>query len=309
MNFASNINLNKNELQNARIQNLGSAPSTPVTGQIYYNTGDNFLYFWDGTAWRNITYMAQVLGLRLDQFAAPTADVTMNNNKLTNVADGSSANDAVNYSQLQAVLTGRSWKDAVRAATTANITLSGLQTIDGISLSAGDRVLVKDQSTGANNGIYVVASGAWSRSTDADTSAEMVPTLTVKVQQGTTNGDKEFTLTTDAPITLGTTSLTFSLTGQGTSYTQGTGIIISGSTISIDSSVVPRKYSADYGDGSTTAITITHNLGTKDVVVSIRKKSTDEVWIADVIAATNNTITITHAVAPAVNEFRVTVIA
>src|SRR5262245_40188698 len=74
------------------------------------------------------------------------------------------------------------FKDSVRAATTANITLSGAQTIDGVSAIAGDRVLVKDQTTGSQNGIYVVASGSWTRATDFDTSGEVTAGCVVPVE-------------------------------------------------------------------------------------------------------------------------------
>ncbi|KRT69320.1 MAG: prophage MuMc02, head decoration protein [candidate division NC10 bacterium CSP1-5] len=111
-------------------------------------------------------------------------------------------------------------KDSVRAATTANITLSGEQTIDGVSVVAVDRVLVKDQSAGAENGIYVAASGAWSRAIDANTSAEVTPGMFVFVEEGTVNGDQGFVLTTNAPITLGTTALSFTqFSGGGGSDT------------------------------------------------------------------------------------------
>lgn len=101
-------------------------------------------------------------------------------------------------------------KESVRASTTANITLSGEQTIDGIACVTGDRVLVKDQSTGSQNGIYVVASGAWLRSSDADTSADVTGGMHVFVNEGTLNADSWWTLSTNDPITLGSTSLTFS---------------------------------------------------------------------------------------------------
>ncbi|WP_434155796.1 phage tail protein [Pseudomonas sp. JZ134] len=100
-------------------------------------------------------------------------------------------------------------KQSVRAATTANITLSGLQTIDGIALVAGDRVLVKSQTTANGNGIYVAGSGGWLRAADADENAEVTPGLTVFVEQGTTQADTIWKLTTDAPITLGSTELAF----------------------------------------------------------------------------------------------------
>lgn len=105
------------------------------------------------------------------------------------------------------------YKDSVRVATTANITLSGTQTIDGVSVIAGDRVLVKNQSTGSQNGIYVCASGAWSRATDADSSAEVTAGMFVPVAEGTANADTFWLLTTNDPITLGSTSLTFTQYG------------------------------------------------------------------------------------------------
>ena len=98
-----------------------------------------------------------------------------------------------------------------RVATTANITLSGAQTIDGVSCVAGDRVLVKNQTTGSQNGLYVVASGAWSRATDADASAEFVGGKICPISEGTVNGNRVAILTTDDPITLGSTALTFAM--------------------------------------------------------------------------------------------------
>lgn len=97
-------------------------------------------------------------------------------------------------------------KDSVRCATTANITLSGEQTIDGIT-TVTDRVLVKNQSSGAENGIYVSAAGAWARSADLNEDAE-AEAFWVSVREGTANGVKVFGLTTDGAITVGTTSMT-----------------------------------------------------------------------------------------------------
>lgn len=127
------------------------------------------------------------------------------------------------------------WKDSVRAATTANITLSGAQTIDGVSVIAGDRVLVKNQSTGSQNGIYVAATGAWSRSTDADASSEVTSGLTVVVEEGTASAGKIYILTTTGAIVLGTTALTFTvLSSGGSSVTAGNGITDTAGTWSVD---------------------------------------------------------------------------
>lgn len=137
--------------------------------------------------------------------------------------------------QINNINAGLSWKNAVRAATTANITLSAAQTIDGVSVVAGDRVLVKNQSTGSENGIYLCASGSWTRVTDADTGAEMLQ-ATVSIEEGTVNGDTIYTCTTDAPITIGSTSLVFAKT-SATTYTASTGLSLSGNAFSIDSTV------------------------------------------------------------------------
>jgi len=107
------------------------------------------------------------------------------------------------------------YKAPVRVASTANITIASAlingSTIDGVTVATGDRVLLKDQSTGSQNGIYVVvASGAASRSGDADTSAKVLSGTTMFVSEGTANGGGVFTLTTPNPIVLGTTALTFS---------------------------------------------------------------------------------------------------
>ncbi|QEO80241.1 phage tail protein [Pseudomonas brassicacearum] len=106
-------------------------------------------------------------------------------------------------------------KQSVRAATTVNIALNGLQTIDGVSLLAGDRVLVKNQTSAKDNGIYVVGVGAWQRAPDADISSEVTSALILSVEQGTALADTRWQLVTDGSIVLGTTALTFQNVTQG----------------------------------------------------------------------------------------------
>lgn len=115
------------------------------------------------------------------------------------------------------------FKHSVLVATTANIALTGIQTIDGVLLSADTRVLVKNQAQAKDNGIYLVpASGAWKRAQDADTSVEVTPGLFVHVEKGTANGDSVWQLVTDAPINLGTTSLDFEMVAGRTGIVAGT---------------------------------------------------------------------------------------
>lgn len=316
------LDLAKNEIQNAVAQVLGSAPSTPVPGQFYYDSTTGAFTWRNGTIWVNpldrarhtgqqaastiSDFDTQVRTSRLDQMASPTASVSMNNQKITSVADGTTAGDAVNFGQLQAVLTGRQFKDAVRCATTANITLSGLQTIDGITVVAGDRVLVKNQTTASQNGIYVAGSGAWTRSTDTDNTSpdtEVKTGMSVMVSEGTTQADQQWSLTTNGQITVGTTSLTFAQTGAGSTYTPGTGINIAGSVVSIDTAVVARKVQATVG--GSTSIPVTHNLGTLDVTVQVYEIASGETIGCDVVRNTINQVTLNFSpTAPAAASLR-----
>lgn len=100
-------------------------------------------------------------------------------------------------------------KQSVRAATTANIALLGLQVVDGVSLNAGDRVLVKNQTVAKDNGPYVVAAGAWARASDADSNAKVTPNMTLAVEVGATQADTIWQLVTDGAIVVGVTALTF----------------------------------------------------------------------------------------------------
>lgn len=114
------------------------------------------------------------------------------------------------------------YKHSALAATTENIVLSGIQTIDGELLPTGARVLVKDQTQAKDNGIYIVpAAGAWKRAQDADTSVEVTPGLFVSIEKGTANGDSVWQLVTDAPIVLGTTALEFEMVAGRTGISAG----------------------------------------------------------------------------------------
>lgn len=163
---------------------------------------------------------------------------------------------------------GIDFKQSVRAATTGNITLSGLQTVDGVTLLSGDRVLVKDQSTASQNGIYVAASGSWSRAYDADNSPnnEVNAGMFCFVQEGTVNADTGWVLATNNPITLGTTALNFvQFSGAGL-ITAGNGLsktgnilsvqTVSSSRIAVSASGVDLATVTDSGTGSFKKITV-----------------------------------------------------
>jgi hypothetical protein len=158
-----------------------------------------------------------------------SAALNMNSNQINGLANGTASTDAANYGQLLAVAAGLSWKNNVLVATTANITLSGEQTIDGF-LTSASRVLVKNQTTTSQNGIYVSAAGAWSRSTDMNTWAQ-VPGTVVVAEEGTVNGDLAFICTAIVGGTLGTTAITFS--SFGTYLADDTTLTLTGNVFSI----------------------------------------------------------------------------
>lgn len=246
--------------------------------------------------------------------------------KITGLGDGSLASDAATWGQVQAFLAGLAWKASVRAASTGNVSLSAPgASIDGVALAAGDRVLLKNQTAAAENGIYVwQASGtALTRATDMDSAAE-TQSATVLVREGTTNADTAWTQTADN-VTLGTTSLTFVQFAAGaTSYTAGNGLQLIGSVFSvklpagagiiadstgiyIDTAVVVRKYATAIGDGTATSFTVTHNLNTRDVQVTVYDTTTYEEVLTDVTHPTVNTVALAFAVAPTSGQYRVVV--
>ncbi|MBV4476160.1 phage tail-collar fiber domain-containing protein [Pseudomonas botevensis] len=112
-------------------------------------------------------------------------------------------------------------KQSVRVAATSNVVLNGAQQIDGVAVIAGDRVLLPNQTLAKDNGLWVVANGGWLRANDANVSAKVTPGLTVMVEEGTANGDSLWHLTTNAPITLGTTALTFKMLAGRTGIAAG----------------------------------------------------------------------------------------
>lgn len=297
--------------------------------------------------------------------------IDVNSQRIQAVASPSSATDAVNKSYVDNKVDGLSYKEEVRAATTAGGTLAtdfdDSSVIDGVTLATGDRILIKNQSTASENGIYVVAaSGAPSRATDANSTADL-NNATAYVTEGTSNGGKEYTQTTANP-TVDSSNLVWAQKTTGTTYSAGsglsespantfnvdtgtasaTGLEISSDTVRIaaaaagngltggggsalavntgdgleinadavrvDSTVVRtpatvvRKHAEAIGNGSSTSLAVTHNLGTRDVTVGIYEAGSPytEVY-ADVVHTDTNTVTITFASAPTAGQYRVVV--
>ena len=273
MKILNNLDLVKNELQNARVQNLASAPSSPVEGQIYHNTTDHALYYYDGTSWVTIddTWVSSVSGSAPIQSTGGQTPTISIDAATTSSAGSMSASDKTKLDDATADATagklvirdgagqakfdtptdsahvatkayvdsfvqGLDTKASVRLATTgSDITLDNTTTsLDGQSISDGDRILVKDQTDQTENGLYVAStSGSWSRSSDADGNSEVTPGLFVFVEEGTNNGDNGYVLTTDGTITLGTTNIVFQQFSGAGQITAGDGLTKTGNTIDV----------------------------------------------------------------------------
>lgn len=201
-------------------------------------------------------FNTQVQTSRLDQMAAPTAAVSLNSQRITSLAAPSSDTDAANKAYVDGVAAGIDHKASVRVATTANIaTLSGLLTVDSVTVIAGDRVLVKNQSTDSQNGIYVAASGSWSRATDMDSWTE-VPGAFTFVEEGSNNSDTSWVCTSNSGGTLGSTSITFVQFGSASAYSAGDGLSLSGNVFNVGTASSLRiVVNADNIDLATTGVT------------------------------------------------------
>jgi hypothetical protein len=492
--FLVGIDLNKNELSNAVIQNLASAPASPVAGQIYFNTSDGEIYYYDGTAWisvlnesevisglyanrpaagttgrlffatdqqimyfdtgsawlqvsnfgsvtaqttygatsgsgsstdyaradhthgtpslTNTTPQALAIGgagavgtgtaparedhthampsfgnvtaettfggssangsstsvaradhthgtpthdnaahsaINLSALAVPTADVSFATYKLTNLGTPVSAADAATKQYVDDVAQGLNIHAASYAATTANLnatysngtsgvgatlTNAGANaafSVDGVSPSVNARILVKNQTSQAQNGIYVLStvgdgSTPWvlTRATDFDSAVEIAGGDFTFVDAGNTLANTGW-VNVDEVNTVGTDPIVFQqFSGAGT-YTASDGVLLTGTNFTgvvvasgglsvgasgfeLDTTIAVRKYAANVGDGTATSYTVSHNLGTKDVIVSVYDNSTPfaEV-ICDVQHTSTTAITLLFSVAPTSNQYRVVV--
>ena len=222
--------------------------------------------------------------LKLNEFTAPDGAVSLNSQKITNLATPSADGDAASKSYVDGVSQGLDVKDSVKAATTANITiataLNNGDTLDGVSLSTNDRVLVKDQSSAAENGIYIVGSSP-ARADDMAAGSDAAGAF-MFVESGTVNGDNGFVCSSDkGSAVVGTNNLTFVQFSGAGQITAGDGLDKSGNTLSLDlksngglvfestelavdlgaSSITGTLAVSDGGTGATSASNARSNLG------------------------------------------------
>lgn len=250
-----------------------------------------------------------------------------NNQPIVNVGSPNAATDAATKNYVDNVAAGLDPKPSVRAASTSNLTLSGLQTVDGVSLTAGQRVLVKDQTTNTANGIYAAASGAWTRTPDA-VQGTLTPGALVIVEEGSVNADSIFLLTSDGTITVGTSAIVFTRFQAGITYTFGQGFSVNGSAVTLvpGSGIIvdaggirvdptytslAKRYAVTTSAASST-LTVTHSLGTRDVVPFVWDVTNGSAWAGCIVEPQNtdaNTITLLLGTAATAGQYRVVILA
>lgn len=361
--FLAPVDLNLNELRNARLHLLAADPSTPQNGQIWFNTttnqlavrcgGNTILLRSDWVASVNVdnstlentgttsapnlrvkalgitdSHIAAAAGIAFSKLASPTSAFSFNSQKITNLASGTAPGDAVNFAQLEQARQGIRAKAAVEAASTGNVNIAnpGTNSFDGVTVAVGEAVLLRAQTTAAENGIYVFNgnSSAMTRRDDADTFQELDGGTEVFVQGGTVYGEKILRQLNELTAFGGQN---WQIVGGSGAYVAGTGLteapagtfnlqttgIAAGTygRVTVDAfgratAGAVTKFAANVGDGSATTFTIAHGLGTADVTVSLRRVSDGAlVFTTTTVDATN--VVLTFATAPTANQYRVVV--
>lgn len=265
-----------------------SAASTSAAGVVQLS---------DSTSTTSSTQAATLTAVKsaydLANAALPKSGGTMSG-FITLHADPSSAMHPATKQYVDSLAQGIDVRASCRVASTANIVLATgtALTIDGVVTVAGDRVLVKNQTTTSENGIYVVAAGAWSRSTDADTSAEVTAGMFTFVSEGTVNADSGWVLTTNDAITLGTTGLAFAQFSGAGQVVAGDGLTKSGNTLNVVTANAARiVVNADSIDLATVSFDQTMGAANVNFMTSITTDSygrVTEKLNADIRAATTS---------------------
>lgn len=301
------------------------------------------------TASKISDFDTQVRTSRLDQMAAPTASVSMNSQRLTGLGTPTADTDAATKSYVDAARTGLDVKTSVRAASTANLAsitynatggtsargqiTTAPNVLDGVTLAANDRILLKDQSTGAQNGIWVVstvgtgANGVWDRATDFNEDAEVTAGAFTFVTEGTVNADSGWVLTTNDPIVIGGasgTALVFAQFSGAGQIVAGAGLTKTGNTLDVGTAstgrIVVNADNIDLASGvatpgtyrsvtvdtygrvtAGTAPTTFSGYGINDTSANLAAAITDETGSGSLVFGTSPTLTTPALVGPTFN--------
>lgn len=252
--FRFPVRLNKLPVQGLVPESAGSAPTAPVEGQLWTDTANHVVKFWNASVWKDplsrsdhtgtqpastISDLATVVqGYKLNQFAAPDAAVSLGGQRATNAADPTAPTDLVTKQYADNLRAGLAIKDPVRVVATADVDLSALPaTIDGVTMAAGNSFLAAAQTTGTQNGIYSYpGSGqAATRRSDADATGEIVDGTLVAVAEGTAAGTQYVQTATPSGAPGSWTQAWTLYSSGGQTYTaDGQGLELSGTTFSLE---------------------------------------------------------------------------
>ena len=310
--YLNNLDLNKNELQNARIQVLGTAPSNPVEGQIYYDSTDDVIKFYNGTAWLSAggdltaiqTTTANQLAITngtgpIPSLAITTSAVANNgtalatgdqiydfvttgiNARIQNVTDPTGAQDAATKAYVDTVATGMlEYKGAYNASTNSPALTGG----SNIASSKGDTYTVTADGSFLGEQVRI---------------GDLI-IVEVAIAASSTPALTDFTIV-QSNIDLATAAATAGAAVKGISGYDSADFSVSSGFVSL----ATKTFKTAIGDGTNTSYTVTHNLNTRDVIVQLYDASSYDTVIADVVRTSTAAVTVSFSAAPTTNDIKV----
>jgi hypothetical protein len=353
--YSHNADFRHNELRNAHAQKVAGLPSAQpeYAGWFVFNTTDSRWYYCTGSSWElkatnsdalngqaAAFYLSRanhtgtqpassisdltgaITATPLNSFQPPTGPVAMGGQRITGGAPGIASTDFATVGQASDIANNLGFK-LVKAASTANVAIASTgngATIDGVALATGNRVLLKDQTDGTQNGIYSVGTSSLTRATDADSASDLPPGTIVVVEQGTANADKMWMLTTNSGYVMGVTALVFApygnapnpytagnginITGQVISAVAGSGILVTSGGIAVDPTVYSKHVEMSVpAPGSGTAVTLTHSLNRRPVPIAVMETSTGDKVTPGINYPDANSVTLDFSVAPTNGQY------
>ena len=310
--YLNNLDLNKNELQNARIQVLGTAPSNPVEGQIYYDSTDDVIKFYNGTAWLSAggdltaiqTTTANKLAITSGTGPIPSLAITTGavanagtalatgdqiydfvttgiNARIQNVTDPSGAQDAATKAYVDTVATGLlEYKGAYNASTNSPALTGG----SNIASNKGDTYTVTADGSFLGEQVRI---------------GDLI-IVEVAIAAASTPALASFTIV-QSNVDLATAAATSGATVKGISGYDSADFSVTTGFVSL----ATKTFKTDIGDGTNTSYTVTHNLNTRDVIVQLYDASSYDTVIADVVRTSTAAVTVSFSAAPTTNDIKV----